>query len=207
MSLFADHILGPDTHANRPASAKKRSVYACTTHNTFDYWDGAAWQTWASQGVANPLATDTLWDTKGDLVAATGADAASKVPVGSNAQVLSADSSQTNGLKWVEPNSQKNINAQTGTSYTLVIGDAGKFVTMTNAAASTLTVPPNSSVAFAVGAIIEGAQLGAGQVTLTPGAGVTINGTPGLKVAAQYGTFGLLKTATDTWLAMGRLSA
>jgi len=50
-------------------------------------------------------------------------------------------------------------------------------------------------------------QLGAGQVTLTPGSGVTINGTPGLKVAAQYGTFGLLKTATDTWLAYGRLSA
>jgi hypothetical protein len=99
------------------------------------------------------------------------------------------------------------IQAQTGTSYTLVLGDAPKFVTMTNASASTLTVPPNSSVAFPVGTIIEGAQLGAGQVTLTPGSGVTINGTPGLKVAAQYGTFGLLKTATDTWLAYGRLSA
>lgn len=101
----------------------------------------------------------------------------------------------------------RTINAQTGTSYTLVAGDAGDFVTMTNASASTLTVPPNSSVAFAVGTVIEGAQLGAGQVTLTPGSGVTINGAPGLKVADQYGTFGLLKTATDTWLAFGRLSA
>lgn len=101
----------------------------------------------------------------------------------------------------------RTINAQTGTTYTLVLGDAGKFVTMTNAAASTLTVPPNSSVAFPVGTLIEGAQLGAGQVTLTPGAGVTINGTPGLKIAAQYGSFALLKTATDTWLAMGRLAA
>lgn len=99
------------------------------------------------------------------------------------------------------------INAQTGTAYTLRLSDAGNFVTMTNAAASTLTVPPNSSVAFPTGTIIEGAQLGAGQVTLTPGAGVTINGTPGLKVAAQYGSFALLKTATDTWLALGRLSA
>lgn len=99
------------------------------------------------------------------------------------------------------------INAQTGTSYTLVIGDAGKFVTMSNASASTLTVPPNSSVAFPVGTVIEGAQLGAGQVTLTPGSGVTINGTPGLKIAAQYGSYGLIKTATDTWLAVGRLAA
>lgn len=103
----------------------------------------------------------------------------------------------------------RTVNAQTGTSYTLVLGDAngGGFVTMTNAAASTLTVPPNSSVAFPVGTVIEGVQLGAGQVTLTPGSGVTINATPGLKIAAQYGTFGLLKTATDTWLAYGRLSA
>lgn len=100
----------------------------------------------------------------------------------------------------------KAINAQTGTTYTLVLGDAGKFVTMTNASAFTLTVPPNSSVAFPVGTEIEGAQLGAGQVTFTPGAAVTINGTPGLKVAAQYGTFRLLKIATDTWLASGSLS-
>lgn len=101
----------------------------------------------------------------------------------------------------------KTINAQTGTAYTLVLADAGKFVTMTNAAASTLTVPPNSSVAFPTGTFIEGAQLGAGQVTITAGAGVTVNATPGLKVAAQYGTFGLLKIATDTWLAFGRLAA
>jgi 2-keto-4-pentenoate hydratase len=99
------------------------------------------------------------------------------------------------------------INPQTGTSYTLVLTDAGKFVTMTNAAASTLTVPPNSSAAFAAGTQVTGAQLGAGQVTLTPGSGVTINATPGLKVAAQYGSFALIKTGTDTWLAIGRLSA
>lgn len=105
------------------------------------------------------------------------------------------------------PASAVTINAQTGTSYTLVLADAGKFVTMTNAGASTLTVPPNSSVAFPVGTRIEGAQLGAGQVTLTPGSGVTINGEPGLKIAAQYGVFGLVKTATDTWLAYGRLAA
>jgi hypothetical protein len=102
----------------------------------------------------------------------------------------------------------KVLNAQTGTSYTIVLSDAlGKFITMTNAAASTLTIPPNSSIAYPVGTLIEGAQMGAGQVTLTPGAGVTINASPGLKVAAQYGTFALLKIATDTWLAMGRLAA
>jgi hypothetical protein len=46
------------------------------------------------------VATDAIWDTKGDLAAATGADAAVKVPVGSNGQVLTADSGQTAGVKW-----------------------------------------------------------------------------------------------------------
>ena len=99
------------------------------------------------------------------------------------------------------------LNAQTGTSYTLVLADASKFVTMTNAAASTLTVPPNSAVAFPIGTVIEGSQMGAGQVTLTEGSGVTILAAPGKKIAAQYGVFALKKTGTDTWLAYGRLSA
>jgi hypothetical protein len=46
------------------------------------------------------VSTDTLWDTKGDLAVATGADAASKLVVGSNGQVLTADSTQTTGIKW-----------------------------------------------------------------------------------------------------------
>ena len=43
------------------------------------------------------------------------------------------------------------LNAQTGTTYTLVIGDAGKTVTMDNASAMTLTIPANASVAFPIG--------------------------------------------------------
>lgn len=101
----------------------------------------------------------------------------------------------------------RTTNAQTGTTYTLVLADASKFITLTNVSAITLTVPPNSSVAFPVGTEIICAQLGAGQVTVAAGAGVTVNASPGLKVAAQYGTVALKKTATDTWLAFGRLAA
>jgi hypothetical protein len=126
---------------------------------------------------------------------------------GSTGQVLAKNSATNYDTGWVTPSTSFSLNAQTGTSYTLVLTDAGKFVTMTNAAASTLTVPPNSSVAFPVGTVIYGAQLGTGQLTLTPGAGVTVNATPGLKLAAQYGSFQLVKTATNTWLATGQLSA
>jgi hypothetical protein len=55
---------------------------------------------WETGAVGTTVATDTLWDTKGDLAAATGPDAAVKVPVGANGQVLTADSTQTTGIKW-----------------------------------------------------------------------------------------------------------
>lgn len=91
-------------------------------------------------------------------------------------------------------------------SYTLVAADAAKAVEMDLAGANTLTVPPNSSVAFAVGTVIEGVQWGAGQTTITPGAGVTIRASGGkLKTAAQYAQFSLRKIATDEWLAAGDL--
>lgn len=98
-------------------------------------------------------------------------------------------------------------NAQTGTTYTLVLSDAGKRVTLTNASAVTLTVPPNSSVAFPVGTRIIVAQRGAGQVTVAAGAGVTINTAETLKLADQYAYAELFKHATDEWDLVGRLEA
>ena len=98
-------------------------------------------------------------------------------------------------------------NAQTGTSYTLALTDVAKVVKLTNAAAITLTVPPNSSVAFPTGTQILLYQGGAGQVTITAGAGVTINSSGSkLKLTNQYSVAGLLKLATDEWVAFGNLA-
>ncbi len=99
------------------------------------------------------------------------------------------------------------INAQTA-SYTAVLTDDGKLVTMSNASANTFTVPPNSSVAFGIGTQINIAQLGAGQTTLVAGAGVTINsaGTK-LTLDAQYAVATVVKTDTNTWFAVGNLKA
>ncbi|WP_072389912.1 hypothetical protein [Hyphomicrobium sp. CS1GBMeth3] len=102
----------------------------------------------------------------------------------------------------------RQVNPQTGTTYTFVLADAGKLCTFSNAGAITVTVPPNSSVAFPVGTQIDIAQLGAGQVTLAQGSGVTINSEVAQKkLATQYSGGTLVKTGTDTWLLVGSLAA
>lgn len=97
-------------------------------------------------------------------------------------------------------------NRQTA-SYILTLTDVNKVIEMNVAGANDLTIPPNSSVAFPVGSLIEVMQYGAGQTTLVPGAGVTIRSSGGkLKIAAQYGAASLRKIATDEWHAVGELT-
>lgn len=95
------------------------------------------------------------------------------------------------------------INAQTGTTYTLALSDAGGMVTMTNAAANSVGVPANSSVAFPVGTVVYVMQNGAGATSVTAGVGVTINTPTGLNVPNQYESVGLVKVDTDTWNIVG----
>lgn len=97
-------------------------------------------------------------------------------------------------------------NAQAA-SYTLVLADRNKIVEMGVATANTLTVPPDSSVVFPTGTHITVIQTGAGQCTVTQGAGVTINATPGLKLRAQWSGATLIKRAANTWVLIGDLSA
>ena len=96
--------------------------------------------------------------------------------------------------------------AQTA-SYTLVLGDAQDVVEMNVATANTLTIPPNDSVAFPIGTSIFVVQTGAGQTTITAGAGVTINSYLGLKIVGQWAGCTLIKRAENTWVAVGGLVA
>ena len=99
------------------------------------------------------------------------------------------------------------INAQIAT-YTAVLTDDGKIVTMSNASANNFTVPPNSSVAFGIGTQLNIAQLGAGQTTIVAGSGVTLNSAGAkLKLSAQYAVATCVKTDTNTWFVVGNLSA
>ena len=99
------------------------------------------------------------------------------------------------------------LNQQTGTSYTLVLTDLYKLVTMSNGSANTLTVPLNSSVAFPYGAThatqITVANIGAGICTLTAAGGVTfISGDNYVALHQGYGAT-LVKIAENTWWITG----
>lgn len=100
------------------------------------------------------------------------------------------------------------LNAQTGTTYTAVLTDNGTLVTMDNASANTFTVPPNSSVAFALGTVLTVRQKGAGATTVVAGSGVTIQvaASKSLVIAEQHEWASLVKEATDTWSIAGGLT-
>jgi hypothetical protein len=98
-------------------------------------------------------------------------------------------------------------NAQTGTTYTYALTDAGKIVEHLNASAITVTVPPNSTTPFPIGSSINIVCTGAGLVTVAQGSGVTVNATPGLKLRAQWSSATLIKRGTNTWILVGDLAA
>jgi len=195
--------------------------------------------------------------TKGDLLVTSGT-ALNRLAVGTNDQVLLADSAATNGVKWGQVTAtgiasdavttakildanvteaklasnavatakiadnavtqakladrvigsaeydSLSLNAQTGTTYTLVLADAHKVLTLNNASPITLTVPPESSVAFEIGDQVNLLQLGAGQVTVAAGSGVTLRAQGSkVKLNGQYAIGTLVKIASDEWVLVG----
>ena len=119
-----------------------------------------------------------------------GTEALPAVQGGGNVKLTGAQLSQV----------PRSANAQTGTTYTLVLADQGKLITLDNAAAITLTVPQNSSVAFPLWTQIDLLQIGAGQVSVAAGTGATVVSDTGLKISARYRAATLVKTATNTWV-------
>ena len=97
------------------------------------------------------------------------------------------------------------VNAQTGTSYTLLAADAGAVVTMSNASANVLNIPTNTTLAFPIGTVVNVVQIGAGITTVDGVTGVTVNGVSGggAAISARYAGVSILKIATNTWLMSG----
>jgi hypothetical protein len=101
-------------------------------------------------------------------------------------------------------------NAQTGTTYTTVLNDTKKMVTLSNASAITVTLPPSSSVAYPVGSKIDFIQKGAGQVTFAQGSGVTIRSVGATatapKLRVQYSGATAWYEGSDVWYIVGDIA-
>jgi hypothetical protein len=162
-------------------------------------------------GWSVPTSTDLVKDgataieTLGDAIDASLLD----LKGGTTGQVLAKNSGTDMDFTWIEQDdSTLAFNAQTGTTYTLVAGDAANtLVTCSNASPITVTVPPSI---FATGNVINLQQIGVGQVTFAQGAGVTItsNGATSSapKIFSQYGACSIICTAANTFTIIGALS-
>ena len=125
---------------------------------------------------------------------------------GTSGQVLSTNGSGT--LSWATDASgggasYSAVRTQSGTTYTLVLGDAGDYIQTTSTTAVTITVPPQSSVTWAADTEIYFEQNNTGQITIAAGAGVTINSSETLKTFARYSVVALKRVASDVWTLTG----
>ena len=168
---------------------------------------------------------------KGDTYIATASGVVTRLAVGTNDQVLTADSTQAKGVKWATPSSLPSqtgnsgkylstdgsttswaaavatlnvtFNAQTGTTYTLVSADANnKIVTLSNASTVTVTVPNG---VFTTGQQINLQRLGAGAVNIASDGTTVITGT-GTGLRAQYSAATLVCTSANNFTLIGDIA-
>lgn len=170
-------------------------------------------------------AKTSVFTTKGDLAVASGPLTLSKLAVGANGSYLVADSTATNGIKWLaidpitatgaatltnkvltSPQINLGINPITSTAYQPDLADNGRLTTLDNAAAIGVTIPLNATTAFPIGAQLHFAQINDGTVTFVPATNAVIIGaTPGYKLRTKWSTATLTKIATNTWILVGDL--
>ena len=124
---------------------------------------------------------------------------------GTSGQVLSTNGS--GGLSFTTVSgggaSYSTVRTQSGTTYTLALTDAGDYIQTTSTTAVTITVPLQSSVAWAADTEIYFEQNNTGQITIAGASGVTVNSSETLKTAGRYSVIALKRVASDTWTLTG----
>ena len=147
--------------------------------------------------------------TKGDILAATASATVTRLAVGANNTILTADSTTATGIKWATPavpNLDLTISAKVA-NYTLVAGDVNKLITMSDAGTLTLTVP---SGVFTTGQQINVQRIGAGAVQIrNNGTSVltsngATSGAPDLR--AQFSACTIICTSSNNFTVIGDLS-
>jgi hypothetical protein len=156
----------------------------------------------ADGAVAKSVAT-----AKGDLLVATASATIARQGVGTNGQVLTADSTLTNGIKWATPATvDLTINAKVA-NYTLVAGDVNKLITMSDAGTLTLTVPNG---VFTTGQQINVQGIGAGLVQIRNDGTTVLTSTGATSTApnlrARYSAATIICTSSNNFTVIGDLA-
>jgi hypothetical protein len=157
-------------------------------------WAAMAWDDIAGKPVTFP--PDYHTHSTSEI---TGLDTAlTAIDVAINA-LEDADVAMTAAMKTV-------VSATYTAAHTLVAGDAGKILYYNSASGGTFTIP-DDTVVIPVDTRIDLSQLGAGQLTIAPGAGVTLNSFDSLrKLAGPYAGATLHNRAANNWVLFGNLA-
>ena len=162
---------------------------------------------------ANNAIPKSTVTTKGDLVVGTAGSTVSRLGVGSNGQILTADSTQSTGVKWATVGTSSTTYTPKTASYTFVSGDEGDIFSMNNAATQAFTVPTDATYNFAVGTEFNVFWItGAGQPTIsavTPGTTTVIStgatsSAPKLRAVNSGAT--IKKLDTNSWIVFGDIA-
>ena len=203
-------VRGDDYTATNGTSITGLSALAASDFVQINCYSNFSIATVAATSITGTLANNQLTNSgitiNGSSVALGGSTTIDALPsqTGNSGKYLTTNGTAASWSNVVSPVQTRVVS---GTSDTPVLADAGKIVESSSGSATTITVPLNSSVAYAVGTQITLLQTGAGQLTVTGTAGVTVNATPGLKLRAQWSSATLIKRATDTWVLIGDLTA
>jgi hypothetical protein len=161
----------------------------------------------AGVATADAAVAKSIVTAKADLLVGASSGVVDNLAVGSNNQVLTADSAQTLGVKWATPvPADLTINAKTA-NYTLVAGDVNKLITMSDAGTLTLTVPNG---VFTTGQQINVQRLGAGAVQIRNDGTTVLTSTGATSTApnlrAQYSACTIICTSSNNFTVIGDLS-
>ena len=136
-------------------------------------------------------------------------DAAIPSPVkGLTCYIQSTDEIQFHdGTRW-RIYSDNTITSSKTTSFTLDFADAGKSLKCDSSSDIIITIPAASTTNFAINSRLDILRLGTGNVSVTPGSGVTLlSKNNNRKIAARYSGATCIKIDTNTWILIGDLTA